>query len=629
MLICRMKSFHLLLVLFISCCFGLPHNSIAVDIQRVEPSHWWTGMKNKELQLLFFGKRIGGCTVSLSNGGANWKLLRTHRTSNPDYLFADVEISPSALPGTYTILFLDEKGKKAATVSYELKAKSAMAEGAAGYTAADVLYLIMPDRFSNGNPSNDGMPGMLEKPDRNNPSGRHGGDLQGIENHLDYLKDLGVSTLWLNPVLENNQPKYSYHGYAITDYYKTDSRFGGLEDYKRLIRKCHSKGLKMVQDMVANHIGTEHYWMKSIPDSGWIHYAGKEFTRCNFRIETIADPHAAAADRELMTDGWFDNHMADLNQRHPMLAKYLIQNTLWWIAETGIDGIRMDTWPYNDKEFMSRWCREVKAEFPAFAVVGEVWVDQPAFAAYFTGGVKNQDGYVPSLPSCTDFPFYFALIKGLSEKGSWDSGLQRIYNAVSQDFLYKDASRNLIFADNHDLSRFITTQSGDFRRFRQGMAMLLTMRGIPQLYYGGEFATSGDAAKHSDVRLDFPGGWPGDKENYFETSRLTGRADSAYKFMQALLKWRKSSKAVAEGEFIHFLPQDNVYAFLRKHKDEQVLVLVNGNEDAKSISLSRFGFGKQTDPALRDVLGSAAMLNNQDSTLEIKGRDVVILEWKK
>ena len=575
-------------------------DALSINVQRIEPSHWWVGMKNPKLQLLLHGKNLSSCQVTIPSGETDWKLTRTQSTTNPDYLFLFFEISDKARPGLKKIQL--ERGKEKDVLSFELKSRSTMAKGAAGYTAEDVLYLIMPDRFSNGNTENDSPPGFMEKASRINPSGRHGGDLQGIENHLDYLNNLGISTLWLNPILENNQPEFSYHGYAITDYYKVDGRFGNLEDYKRLIRKCHQGGLKMVQDMVANHIGNQHYWMKSLPDTGWVHYAGMPYTRCNFRIETIADPNAAAADRMLMTDGWFDTHMADLNQRHPLLAQYLIQNTIWWIAESGIDGIRMDTWPYNDKDFMTRWCDEVKAEFPDFSIVGEIWVEQAPFAAYFTKGAVNQDNYKPSLPSCTDFPFYFGLTKGLNEKGSWESGLIRLYNALSQDFLYKTPGNNLIFASNHDLSRFITTQNGNYRKYLQGIGILLTMRGIPQLYYGDEFALEGDGSAHSNVRLDFKGGWAGDAESDFKTENLKGRSDSAFRFIQNLLRWRKTSKAVGKGNFVHYLPEDNVYVYFRRFENEVVMVAVNGNNQSKNLSLDRFRKDLPNHAGVRDVL---------------------------
>jgi glycosidase len=603
-------------------------NSIyAFRIEKIEPAHWWIGMKNPNLQILVYGKETGSCTFRIKPGQTGGvKLLGFEKTTNPDYLFVNLEIASDARPGSCT--FLLEQGGEKKEIIYPLKARSEMAMGAKGYDASDVLYLIMPDRFSNGNPGNDSLPDFLEKADRKKPSGRHGGDLQGIENHLDYLKNLGISTLWLNPVLENNQPEFSYHGYAITDYYTIDGRLGNLDDYKRLIRNGHTKGLKMVQDMVANHIGTGHYWAKSLPDTGWIHHYGKPYTVCNFRIETISDPHAASSDRSRMTDGWFDKHMADLNQKHPLLATYLIQNTLWWIAETGIDGIRMDTWPYNDKEFMSRWCREVLAEFPRFSIVGEIWVEQPSFTAYFVEGTRNPDGYQPALPSCTDFPFYFALSKGLQEKGNWDSGLIRIYQALSQDFLYKNASRNLVFASNHDLSRFITTQGGDFRKHQQAMGIVLTMRGIPQLYYGDEFALPGDGSQHSNVRLDFMGGWPGDSLDYFQPAGLRGRADTAYRFLQNLLKWRKTSRAVSQGSFTHYLPEDNVYVYFRQTEDELLMVMVNGNPDSRNLQLQRFEQLRAFYPEALDVCTQKSMTVSVDSVL-VPGHGIRILDFRK
>lgn len=600
--------------------------AFSFDIRRIEPAHWWIGMKNPGLQILLHGKDVGSCRIGLKAGQSGVKLLGSTKTTNPDYLFVDLEIGRDAKPGNYILVL--EKGSERKELAYPLKSRSEMAYGAAGYDASDVLYLIMPDRFSNGNPGNDNPAGYLEKADRKNPSGRHGGDLQGIENRLDYLNKLGVTTLWLNPILENNQPEFSYHGYAITDYYKVDGRFGSLDDYKRLIRACHTSGLKMVQDMVANHIGTEHYWVKSIPDTSWIHHSGEPYTVCNFRIETIADPYAASSDRKKMTDGWFDRHMADLNQRHPLLARYLIQNTLWWIAETGIDGIRMDTWPYNDKEFMSDWCRAVRTEFPAFSIVGEIWVEQPSLTSYFTEGAQNQDGYQPTLPSCTDFPFYFALTKGLQEKGNWDSGLIRLYQTLSQDFLYRDASRNLVFASNHDLSRFITTQGGNFRKHQQALGIILTMRGVPQLYYGDEFALPGDGSMHSNVRLDFRGGWPGDSLNCFQPQNLKGRSDSAYRFLRNLLSWRRTSKAVAKGSFTHYLPEDNVYVYFRKVDDEILMVAVNGNPQAKTLNLNRFSELRKGGSKVLDVINQKTS-DHLPERLELEGQGILLLEVKK
>lgn len=557
-----------------------------IEIKHLEPAHWWLGMKSNKVQILLHGNGIADCQAVVKKQGLG--LLKLHKTANPNYLFLDLEIHPSATPGPYPIVL--SRGKTSKSFDFILKPRSEMAKGANGYNPSDVLYLIMPDRFANGNPKNDAETGFLEKPNRSDPNGRHGGDLAGIENHLDYLNKLGITTLWINPVLENNQPKYSYHGYAITDLYRIDARFGSLDDYKRLTQKCHSMGMKMVQDMVANHIGSEHWWMKDLPDTNWVHPMGdkENYNRCNFRIETVTDPHASDYDKGKMLDGWFDKHMPDLNQKHPLLANYLIQNSLWWIAEVGIDGIRMDTYPYNDPDFMTRYCETIQSEFPGFSIVGEVWVENPGLAAYFVKGAKNQDGYKAGLPTLTDFPTFFGITKGLQEKGGWDTGLQKVYNALSQDFLYQDPSNHLIFLDNHDLTRFYTSQKEDYSKFKQGMGMLLTLRGVPQLYYGTELLMTGDGSHHPEVRKDFPGGWEGDSVNYFQSRNLKGRSDSAFQFVSKLLQWRKTSNAVTKGKFLHFIPEDNIYVYFRSWEKELVMVVVNGNGVNKSLSLGRF-----------------------------------------
>lgn len=580
-------------------CFSLSFISLAgIEVKRIEPMHWWVGMKNRQLSLLLYGPGIGECKPSIKTSGITLK--STEPVSNANYLFLNLEISASAKPGKYSIELADQGEKK--IIQYELKSRQSIPTGAQGFSQKDVMYLIMPDRFANGDSTNDFVEGMLERPNRTEPFGRHGGDLKGIENNLDYFKELGINTLWLNPIIENNQPHSSYHGYAFTDFYKVDPRFGTLDDYKRLIAKCHANGMKMVQDMVANHIGSKHWWMLDKPDLGWIHPEGDPFYKTNFRIETVSDPNGSPEDKNRMEKGWFDIHMADLNQNHRLLGQYLIQNSIWWIAETGIDGIRMDTYPYNEKNFMTRWCEAILKEFPSFNIVGEVWVDPVSLASYYAQGAKNQDGYKAGLPSVTDFPLYFAMTRALNEAPTWDNGLIKIYIALAQDFLYKDASRNLIFTDNHDLTRIFTSLKKDYRKYQQAMAMLLTLRGVPQLYYGDEILMTGDAASHPEVRRDFPGGWPGDTENYFLASTRKEQKDSAFKLVQRILNWRRNSTPIHKGKFVQFLPEENVYVYFRIHQNKKVMVVINGNDSAKKLKMSRF----------RNELGNSA-----------KGMDVI------
>lgn len=612
------KSFFFLLLILGVQTYGI---SQKIEIQHVEPHHWWLGMKSNQLQIMLHGTNISPCNVAIKETGLTIK--KVNRTTNSNYLFLDVEISPNAVAGIYHINLTD--GKRSKTINYELKSESSVAKGANGYGPEDVVYLIFPDRFANGNTANDSVKGYADKLNRKAPFGRHGGDLAGIEKHMDYLKDLGITTLWINPVLDNNQPNSSYHGYSITDFYKIDPRFGNLNDYKRLTNLCHNSGMKMVQDMVANHIGSGHWWMNDLPDTNWLHPAENPFRRSNFRIEVVCDPHIAESDKTTMLDGWFDNHMPDLNQRNPYLANYLIQNSLWWIAEVGIDGIRMDTYPYNDSKFMTRYCEDIQKEFPNFSIVGEIWVDSPAFAAYFVKGALNQDGYTAGLPTLTDFPTYFAITKGLQEKGSWDSGLQRIYQALSQDFLYKDPSHHLTFLDNHDISRFYTTQKENFKKYKQGIGMLLTIRGVPQLYYGSELLMTGDGGFHPDVRKDFPGGWPGDTLDLFNPKNHKGKVDSAFQFTRKLLKWRKNSLPVTKGKFIHYLPEDNIYVYFRVHSNRRVMVVVNGNESSKKLKTARFKENLVGCSMATDVL-TDKKYDLQSESLELPESGILILD---
>jgi glycosidase len=607
---------------------GLPVSLPAgpITISRLEPLHWWTGMKDPNLQLLIYGTNAGTCSFSLLPGQKGIRVMGTRKTGNPNYLFADLRIEPGARAGTYR--FALSRGQEKKIFSYLLKSHSEKAPGAGGYNPGDVVYLIMPDRFANGDTTNDQPPEMNEGLSRNEPFGRHGGDLMGIEKNMGYIQDLGMTALWLNPILENNQPHSSYHGYAITDFYRVDPRLGTLTDYKRLITDCHRRGMKMVQDMVANHIGSKHWWMDDLPSEDWIHPVGNPFNRCNFRIETLADPHASAADRKKMLAGWFDIHMPDLNQRNPLVARYLIQNTLWWIAETGIDGIRMDTYPYNYADFMTSWCEAVLKEFPRFSLVGEIWVDQPSLASYFLKGTRNRDGYKPGLPTVTDFPLYQGLVKGLGEEGSWDKGLFRVYQALMQDFLYSDPSGHLIFLDNHDLTRFLTAQNGDIARLRQGIAMLLTLRGVPQWYYGTEILMSGDGASHPEVRKDFPGGWPGDTANAFTPAGRKPETENVFRFCRKILQWRKTAPALKNGTFTQYLPEKNIYTYFRSHPDQELMVVVNGNDSSSVLELSRFRERNAPFERATDVLTDTEWPLNK-SEWELPPRAVLILDLSK
>ncbi len=593
------------------------------QFQRVEPPSWWTGMKNSSLQILFYNKdvNIAGYTATINHSGV--LLTRVTKVPNPHYLFLTIEIAPNAKPGMIPVQFV--AGKRKFTYNYELKAKDASSDRAQGFNSSDVIYLIMPDRFANGDTKNDTLPGMLEGTHREKPEGRHGGDLKGISDHLDYIKDLGVTAIWLNPVLENNQLRSSYHGYSITDLYKVDARFGSNEDYISFIKKSHDMGLKIIQDMVMNHIGSNHWLVKDLPEKNWIHQF-PEFTRSNYQGTVVSDPYQSEFDANLISNGWFDTTMPDVNQTDSLFAMYLIQNTLWWIEYAGIDGIRMDTYPYPDKNFMAHWVSSVMREYPKFNIVGEVWFDNIANTAYWQKGTINKDGYQSALPSVTDFPLCFSVSKALTEKTGWETGMRRIYNVLCQDFVYPNPSHNLIFLDNHDMTRFFLSVGKDIRKFKMGLAFLLTTRGIPQLYYGTELLMDGDGGYHPNVRKDFPGGWQGDTLNAFTEAGRTQQQKEVYNYLRHLLNWRKSEPLIHTGELTHYVPQDNIYVYFRHAADRTVMVILNAKDTAQELVTERYRSELKTFTKAVDVIDNKAI--DSINSIFLKPWQPLILELK-
>jgi glycosidase len=558
-------------------------NSGTSEIFRIEPPNWWVGMKEPLLQLLVYGKNISTYEVRVNHKSIN--LIKVGRVENSNYLFLDLLIDKSTEPGTFLIDFFTKS--RSFEVEYELLKREDGENRHKGFDQSDVVYLIMPDRFSNGNPELDNVEGMHEKADRNNPDGRHGGDLQGILKHLDYFVDLGVTALWLNPVFENNMPQYSYHGYAITDFYKIDPRLGTNEGYKQLVEECHKKGLKVIMDMVFNHCGTEHWFIKNLPSNDWIHQF-PDYTQTNSYSAAVSDPYASEFDFDLLQKGWFDTSMPDLNQKNPYLANYLIQNSLWWIEYSGMDGIRMDTYPYPDKAMMARWAKRVLKEYPEFNIVGESWLQKESMTAYWQQNFQSKDRYQSYLPSVTDFPLNAAIIRALNEPESVNGGLLGLYYTLAQDFLYPNANKNLIFLDNHDLNRIYTSLHHNFNKFKVAMSILLTIRGIPQIYYGTEILMDGTESKgHGYIRQDFPGGWLGDKKDVFGMKNLTHDQVMALGVTKRILNWRKKSKAVHQGKLTHFVPENGIYVYFKGFDNEVVMVVVN-KDDARSIPTLRF-----------------------------------------
>ena len=580
-----MKKFLLTVLLFLAASLTILA-AVTNPVKKVQPEFWWTGMHNTKLQILIYGDKIADWKISLNYPGV--ALDEIVHTTNPNYAFLYVDVSTAAQPGTMNIQFI--KGKEKFSQPYELKARQRTPGQIAGFDESDLLYLVFPDRFSNGDPSNDSIAGLYEmKVDRNNPGGRHGGDIQGVINHLDYMKDLGITTLWLNPVQENNQPAYSYHGYAITDFYKVDPRLGNNDLYAKLVNEAHNKGLKVIMDYVYNHVGTEAWFIKDMPSPDWVNQ-WPEFTRCNYRPVTIADPYGSQYDRKLNADGWFDKHMADLNQRNPLLADYLIQNTIWWVEFSGIDGYRVDTYPYPDNDFMNECLRRLYAEYPNINVVGETWEQNVPDVAFFQkNSPVRHDGKQNELESITDFNLAFAIKDGLKESFGWNTGLRKIYYTLALDFLYGDAYKNMIFLDNHDVSRIYSELGEDFSKWKQAISILMTMRGIPCLYYGTEILMSGTTNPTDGfVRKDFPGGWAADSSNKFTAAGRTPREQEAFTYVKKLADFRKAYPVVQTGKLMQFVPEDEVYVYFRYDDKNCVMVAVNSSNDVKKIDAKRY-----------------------------------------
>lgn len=608
------------IILFYILLFSLPATA-QVEIAHVEPPNWYVGMKNTELQLLVHGKDIAKATVKLGNKLATLK--ETKKVSNPNYLFLTLSIAKNAKAGTLPITFTS--GSQTKTINYELRAKSTEKNRAQGFDASDAVYLLMPDRFANAVPENDNVAGMLEKASRDSLYGRHGGDLQGITKNLDYIKNLGMTTIWLNPVLENDMPQSSYHGYAITDLYNVDRRFGGNQAYLDFIDKSHTLGLKVIQDMVANHIGSNHWLMKDLPEPTWIHQF-EEFTRSNYRLATASDPHASEKDKMLMEKGWFDTTMPDVNQSNPLFAKYLIQNSLWWVEYGGIDGIRMDTYPYNDKQFMSDWASAILNEYPNFNIVGEVWIHSAPMESYWLKGTKNRDKYVSTLPSITDFPLYEATNAAMNEQNGWNNGLSRIYHTLAEDFLYEKPMENLIFLDNHDLMRFYSVVGEDLDKYKMAVGFLMTTRGTPQIYYGTEVLMTG-GPEHAFVRRDFAGGWAGDKVNVFKNEGLTEKQKEASSYLSKLANWRKNKKVIHTGKLTHFIPENDIYVYFRHDAQEKVMVILHTGNNAKKLDTKRFEELLKDANKGKDIISDKVLDNLK--TIDVPAKSIMIIELTK
>lgn len=593
------------------------------QLERIEPAFWWTGMKEPVVQLIVHGEKIAEREVSLSYPGVS--LLEVHKVENPNYLFVDVNITAAANPGTFPIVFR-RKGQKDIVYQYELKKREKNIK-AQGVNSSDLVYLIMPDRFANGDKGNDIIKGMQETSlNRDSMYKRHGGDIQGIIDHLGYLQEMGVTALWMTPLVTNDQPAASYHGYAATENYRIDPRFGSNELYKRLADSLHGRGMKLVQDLVHNHIGSQHWTMKDLPMKNWVHQ-WPAFTRSNFRAAPLMDPYSAAADRKQMTDGWFDLHMPDMDQSNPYVRKYFTQSHIWWVEYAGVDAFRLDTYPYNDADFMAEWGKAIKAAYPDFTFFGEVWVRSGPEQVFFTQGNTVNRGFDTQLPGVTDFQSLWAIAAALNDKPGWDDGVVKLYAALVQDYQYQDPLRNVVFLDNHDLSRFYSVVNGNKNKYKAALAWLLTTRGIPQLYYGAEIGMKNFSNPDGLVREDFKGGWAGDTSNKFIAAGRNAEENELHDYFSKLANYRKNNHVLQTGKLMQFIPQDNVYTYFRYNEEKTVMIVLNPNAKEMTLSPARFTERTTGFTNARDVIsGNSVSLSD---SLRIPAESTIVMELQR
>lgn len=557
-------------------------------INRVEPPNWWVGMQYNDIELMVYGEEIASYSVSMdAYEGVTLKQIK--QVPNKNYVFLDLKIDAHTQPGNLTLRF-EKSGSAPLIHSYPLWKRDPESKNVEGFDTSDAIYLITPDRFVNGDVENDNVDGLKEKANRSFKGGRHGGDVQGIVNSLDYIKDLGFTAIWINPILENDMETYSYHGYSTTDFYKVDPRYGSNGSFKALCRQASEKGMKVIMDMIANHCGLDHWWMQDLPSEDWINQ-WPEYTETNHKKTVILDPYASKIDYKQFFDGWFVPSMPDLNQRNESMAKYLIQNTLWWIEYSGISGIRMDTYPYPDMYFMSDWTKAVMEEYPNFNIVGEEWVTRPTIVSYWQKGKKNQNGYTSYLKSLMDFPLQNALVTSLNKEKNWASSWTDLYETLGQDYLYPDPNNLVVFPDNHDMSRIYTQLNEDFEKYKLALSYIATVRGIPQIFYGTEILMKNPGTEdHGIIRSDFPGGWKNDKVNAFTGKGLSAKEKEAQQFVKKLMNWRKRSPVVHHGKLMHFAPknQDEIYVMFRYDDKDKIMLVLNKNDKDMEVDLKPY-----------------------------------------
>jgi glycosidase len=606
------------LLLLAACSSDDAPLTSADGIERVEPPFWWAGFEHTELQLMLYGEDLADFSASTAAPGIS--VSRVERGDSPNYLFVYLDVAAAAA-GEFELIL--EDGDERIAYTYELRERVPGRVGT--YDSSDVIYLVTPDRFANGDPANDNVEGYDDELNRKDDYGRHGGDIEGVRQHLDYIGDMGFTQVWLNPLLENAMEQSSYHGYAITDFYRVDPRFGSNESYLALVDEARNQGIGIIMDMIANHIGDNHWWMDDLPTKTWINFADTRLLTIHART-THQDPYASEYDRKAHTQGWFVDSMPDLNQRDPLLADYLIQNSIWWVEYLGLSGIRQDTYPYPEKDFMTEWTRRIMQEYPDFNMVGEEWSSSPNVVSYWQRGKQNTDGYVSQMPGMFDFPVQITL-QGIltAAEPPWGSAWTPLYELLGHDYLYPAPLDLVIMPDNHDMSRLFTQVDEDEDLWRIAMVFYATMRGIPQIYYGTEIQMSHPGTtSHGAIREEFPGGWDDHDSNAFTGKGLSKQALAAQDFTRRLLNWRRQADVIHNGRLMQFTPIRNVYAYFRYDDNETVMVIYNLDEDEVDLDLERFAERLQGATEAHDVMGNETI--ELDDEIELAPRSALLLE---
>lgn len=602
-------------LLFLTTALLMSLNTMAAGLQHVEPPNWWVGMRDISLQLMLHGPGIADAKPVLAPY-PGVTLTGSHRAASANYLFVDLDIGPQAKPGE---LVLDLAGT---TLKYPLQARAPGSAERRGFGPRDAIYLVVPDRFAKGGSGRQG--GMKEGQDRADPGGRHGGDLAGMRQHLDYISGLGFTQVWPTPLLENDSATYSYHGYAATDFYKIDPRFGSNDDFRAFVADAKARGVGVIQDIVLNHMGGGHWWMADLPAPDWLNqWPG--YTETHHARMTLQDPYAAPSDRKRFTDGWFTTDMPDLNQRRPELANYLIQMSLWWIESAGLSGIRTDTYSYSDREFLTRWSARVMQEYPQLNIVGEEWSPHPAVVSYWQRGKRNHDGYVSHAPSLMDFPLQSSLLAALTEDDGPHTGLTRLYEGLAHDFVYPDPANLVLFDGNHDTPRLFSLLKRDVGLAKLALAYLATTRRIPQVFYGTELLMQSPVERDDGrVRADMPGGWPGDTVNAFTGAGLTAEQRDMQDWTRTLFNWRKGASVLHDGALMQYAPIEGCYVFFRFDAARAVMVVLNKNTRPVELALARFSERLSAGDLARDVLGGQPF--KLGATLPVPARSPLVLE---